>query len=1048
MQGWSALHEACYKGYTNAITRFLDYARETGKNLIEQRTIDDYETTPILIAALGGHIEVIDLLIKNGADFNAQLKFQDTSHGIIEIACIRQHIELLILMYDYIPDIATRINKLLTCTKFDNETRASIGRTVETLSRDYFTVMKKLSKFKLDSHENRLTYLFEKDKIISYRLFNLEDIGSSLAKFLSLNETNQDAITSCMLTLINVVENFEIRKQFLDSNGLKNMINYIDNHKKKLRDVICNCLVILQKKSKKSLDFLDDSFSDFVELESDSKTSFELDSEQKSIWVNSASIGQALDALLKHEECLEFANKNGYSETIINYIKILFDYTNLIRYLELVNEEETCYRELADFVNKVENEIIFEHFIGAYLSCLGNLTHFNKTNKKLVLDKNLIELILNFWNQVSLLNWKSSKKQTNIKRLNYFSSDISLMSFKEYSDQSNGSSYQSKITNDDTQSILNSILSNEATTSSKLNYINKVIDMISPTLVKNLKIIIIECLGKIFYHNNDLKKKYIFPSDVFYFIKSNYNQINELDNWVLNTIKFIRSLISYLDAITFIDREIQLKVLEFIRYLTDNDPIMQNRLIRSDSAFNSALVNNFRGFLRKSSHNSIRTSALLCLWTLTGEKNHHDYFDRKSTLYRAVGVQKFVDTLFDSNEKLILICLEALTCICHSPPYRDPDSNELMYTQDDLAKVHASSALIRILKTQNNSVLLASLRTISAMCVSIGYRSSIKNQTQLEKLGAINQVVDILSRKNLSDRLKCETLYCLASICFNNLNNRMTLKIILGSKMDSLVKELVMMITKNGTRKIDKIETKIEIIYIQITCCLAICSFSYKNDEFIRKIIMNIGRIRWCVFSQIMKDLDECLEKTFSKNKELYFDCQKMKCLFGFIVPALHNLITDAEQDPRAIGMEILVNTVPKSNNTYLKSIACDFLGRLACYNSCVIESLLSIDAIEILVLSLIEQPKINEIDSVGNTEKGCAAITIGFFVNSKPEARRTLLRLAREHSEIMQELNFFNEKIHADLEMQWKHYKKIDESAKKEIKFHTDKIRKTKKET
>ncbi|RMZ94214.1 ankyrin and armadillo repeat-containing -like [Brachionus plicatilis] len=1033
--GWSALHEACYKGYTNAITRFLDYARETGKNLIEQKTIDDYETTPIMIAALGGHLEVVDLLVKNGANFNAQLKFQESSHGIIEVACIRQNVDMLVYMYDLIPDIATRIKNLLTCTKFDNETRASIGRTVETLSRGYSIVIKKLSKFKAETHESRLVYLFEKDKLISYRLFNLADFGSSLATFLRLNETNEDAITSCMLTLVNVAENDAIRSQFLSSHGLKYMISFIDNHKKNLTSTLCHCLDILRRQNKQT--FMENSFDDFEE----SREKFELNCEPKSSWLDYASIGQALDTLCKHEDCLIFVNKNAFNQIIIDYIKILFDYTNFCRYVELMNGEETIYSELAEIVNKGENGLIFEQFIGAYLSCLGNLTHFSKTNKKIILSSNLFELMLNFWNQVSLLTRKSSNRKNEIYKLNYFSSDSSLLSFNEYSDQSSGSHYQ----NADTQSILHSILSNEGTNSSKMNYINKVIDMITPVLVKNLKMTIIECIGKVFYHNDDLKKKYIFPSDVYYFTKANYTQKEEINIWVLSTVRFIKFLISYLDAITFIDREYQLQVLGFIRYLTDDDQVMQNRLIHIDSAFSSALVNNFRNFLRKSSHISIRTSALLCLWSLTGEKNYQDCFDRKSTIYRAVGAQKFVDTLFDSNEQLILICLEALTCISNSPPYREADSNRLVYTQDDLAQVHAASALVRILKTQNSSVLFACLRTISAMCVSIGYHCSIRNQSQLEKLGAINQIVDVLFRKSTTNRLKSEAFSSLAALCFTNSNNRKSLRAFLGAKMEKFVQELISLLIEGVSMEVENLAQKIEVLDTQITCGLAICTFSYKNDDFIRKIIMDNGRIRWHVFAQILQNLEECLEKSYLRNKELFFECQRLKCLYGFFVTALHNLITDADQDPRAIGMQILANTVPQSDNTYLRSIACDFIGRLASYNDCLIESLLSIDVIEILVCSLIENQELNEINLVGNTEKGCAAITIGFFTSLKAEARRVLLRLAREHPQIVDVLAFFNEQLHIDLVMQWNHFKEMDQAAKKEIKFHTDKTRRAK---
>ena len=90
---------ACYKGYSNAVIRFLDYARETGKNLIEQKTIDEFKTTPLLIACLGGNMEVIEMLVDNGADVNSKLDYrQNLKHGIIEIAAIKQHIELIVIL--------------------------------------------------------------------------------------------------------------------------------------------------------------------------------------------------------------------------------------------------------------------------------------------------------------------------------------------------------------------------------------------------------------------------------------------------------------------------------------------------------------------------------------------------------------------------------------------------------------------------------------------------------------------------------------------------------------------------------------------------------------------------------------------------------------------------------------------------------------------------------------------------------------------------------------------------------------------------------------
>ncbi len=40
--GWSPLHDACFKGKTHVIENLLKYARDTGKNLIELETHDEY----------------------------------------------------------------------------------------------------------------------------------------------------------------------------------------------------------------------------------------------------------------------------------------------------------------------------------------------------------------------------------------------------------------------------------------------------------------------------------------------------------------------------------------------------------------------------------------------------------------------------------------------------------------------------------------------------------------------------------------------------------------------------------------------------------------------------------------------------------------------------------------------------------------------------------------------------------------------------------------------------------------------------------------------
>ena len=106
---------------------------------MEQRTIDEYKATPLLIAALGGHLGLIEFLLKNGADISAKLEYKRLKHGIAEIAIIREDMRLLCFLYERILnlDLAKRIKDLMTVEKLDQESKASIGRTIQKFSEEY-----------------------------------------------------------------------------------------------------------------------------------------------------------------------------------------------------------------------------------------------------------------------------------------------------------------------------------------------------------------------------------------------------------------------------------------------------------------------------------------------------------------------------------------------------------------------------------------------------------------------------------------------------------------------------------------------------------------------------------------------------------------------------------------------------------------------------------------------------------------------------------------------------------------------------------------------
>ena len=106
-RGWSNIHEAAYKGYTIAVKKFLNYTKDTGKLfLIDLKTIDELKATPILIAALGGSLDCMKVLVDAGSVITETIKYkQKYDHGLVEIAVIRQDINVLLYLYEKFKDV-------------------------------------------------------------------------------------------------------------------------------------------------------------------------------------------------------------------------------------------------------------------------------------------------------------------------------------------------------------------------------------------------------------------------------------------------------------------------------------------------------------------------------------------------------------------------------------------------------------------------------------------------------------------------------------------------------------------------------------------------------------------------------------------------------------------------------------------------------------------------------------------------------------------------------------------------------------------------------
>lgn len=376
---------------------------------------------------------MVELLIKNGADVNAKLEYKGIKHGIVEIATIREDINLIVYMYDKIGDIAKRIKDLMILEKLDFESRACVGRTVQLLSQNYHCVCNKLnptnnSKGKPTAAPNstansqlsqyqqqnnclihhRLNTYLNKEQLVTFQLFSSVDFGERLARFIKLSEDNEDSVSNAAMILTNLAGDDQFRTNFCANKGVHYIVGLVDKHRLEM----CKIIEMVEKKVRMSTQTLgeDEAIDEaLVEIELD-----KLIPEQETN-VICTSLGHMLCVLSKNEDSLKFINKEGLNENILNYIKTLFDYNDCKK---MVNSHKSQPSETDATTNNDESTIPFEQYIGGYLTCLANLTHESHFNKHLFFNLNLVEPILRLWKWLCAHGGINTSSTTTSNRYN------------------------------------------------------------------------------------------------------------------------------------------------------------------------------------------------------------------------------------------------------------------------------------------------------------------------------------------------------------------------------------------------------------------------------------------------------------------------------------------------------------------------------------------------------------------------------------------------------------------------------------------------------
>ena len=560
--------------------------------------------------------------------------------------------------------------------------------------------------------------------------------------------------------------------------------------------------------------------------------------------------------------------------------------------------------------------ILFEQYICSFLICLGHLAHNSFLNKQLVFKSNLFEKLIDFWRQLLYLAESHKSLNANKQSKDLNSEHEGLQGDEVSLNESN------IINNDDKETVIVDL---------KITSLNRILDKLSSSLIKQLKIAVVNCIGSVIFKFDQLKFKYIYAyeeaiENVSFNVRlENFGQ----RDWPKLTNEFIKQLITFLDTSVCLDRELQLCVVKFLKLICEDDYKMILKLVDQNEVATSSLINSIRSLLRKSTLEVIRVNTMHLLWMLTGGQLNFDFYDRKCCIYKAIGPQRFIDTLFDGDDNINLICLEALSSILESPPHRDKETHQLVKIQEEVAKLHAIPAILRLLKSTNENILIAALKSLVASCVAVGYSVNVKNQTIVAVNSGISAIIDLCKSKSNSIRLKTEAYYALSMVCLANLANKQTMLECIDYRVDILINQ-IRSIWLNEKPKVNTDQNEeIEDLDMQFKAGLALCGFCFKTEDFTRKILSSFGRVKWDYFRDVLKKLNVLFEKVImSDDQKAYFNVQKLRCMFGFQICALNNLISYSTEDPRAIGIKFMIDCLPKAKNTYLRAITCDYIGK------------------------------------------------------------------------------------------------------------------------
>ncbi|GFN93002.1 ankyrin and armadillo repeat-containing protein [Plakobranchus ocellatus] len=410
------------------------------------------------------------------------------------------------------------------------------------------------------------------------------------------------------------------------------------------------------------------------------------------------------------------------------------------------------------------------------------------------------------------------------------------------------------------------------------------------------------------------------------------------------------------------NKDIQASAVEAIHKLADSNKQTQKDLL--DKGAERLLMQ----MLKKNRAEALQEKTAMALWALAG-----DNIDEKREMAGGIGVQMLIEFVNSMSENLHYIGSEGLGVLAQGP----------LNQQSVIAQANGIHPLVRLMKSNKESIVLSVIKTLRHLCVGVGKVPHERNQNTISQSRGIKFLIALMVH-SANEVVQVEAAFTLGCV---SLGNKDILEEIFQNADFSYVRILKMLYAREPL--------------VRMLAGSALAAFAYNNLQQ-QKEIAEQGGVRFSCFVPFLQSDDE------------YF-----RCCAAYQVVILARIIPDEEQaKSSAAGIKLLVDLLQDSRSEEVQALAADCVASLTHTRAGVAAAIVAINAVDHLCQMLL-----SEAEQV----RGTAAIALGYLSHDH-KGERLILQRCRTDPYLMKVIRYYTKRIRLapTFTEGWQHYRKV----------------------